>query len=152
MAAEALQNPEDVAASQHFDDEDTDGYESEEADIFERQRKFEKLLQKFNKHRENGGLGLKGNDLRYNIYMKKMSKLARTDLGLDLAAYKDYVNNLKEFASVNSDLAIFARDSLTADVQLRDKLIVNAASDFMSSTLEGSERVAQHGGSVSFTL
>jgi len=41
---------------------------------------------------------LKGNDLRSNIWLKKMEKLARGDLGLDLAGYKDYVNNLKEFA------------------------------------------------------
>jgi hypothetical protein len=47
---------------------------------------------------------LKGNDLRYNVYLKKLEKMTRTDLGLDLAGYKDYVNNLQEFASVNKDL------------------------------------------------
>jgi len=44
-----------------------------------------------------------------------MEKLARGDLGLDLAGYKDYVNNLKEFAQVNSDLSILARDGMLND-------------------------------------
>jgi len=38
---------------------------------------------------------LRGNDLRFNIYLRKMNKLARRDLGLDIEAYKDYINNLK---------------------------------------------------------
>ena len=44
-----------------------------------------------------------------------MNKLARDDLGLDLAGYRDYVNNLKEFASVNNDMGIFALDNLFND-------------------------------------
>ena len=53
---------------------------------------------------------LRGNDLRYNIYMKKLNKLTRMDLGLDLEAYKDYINNLKQFAHLNHDFEIYARD------------------------------------------
>lgn len=34
------------------------------------------------------------------------------DLGLDLEAYKDYINNLKQFAHLNSDFEIYARDQL----------------------------------------
>ena len=60
-------------------------------------------------------LVLRGNDLRYNVYLKKLNKYARKDLGLDIAGYKDYVNNLKEFASVNDDLGIFAIDNFNAD-------------------------------------
>ena len=44
--------------------------------------------------------------------MRKLNKLTRLDLGLDLEAYKDYINNLKQFAHLNSDFEIFARDSL----------------------------------------
>lgn len=54
---------------------------------------------------------LKGNDLRSNIYLKKLEKLSRNDLGLDIIGYKDYVNNLKRFADLNSDLGILARDN-----------------------------------------
>mmetsp|Transcript_38618 Transcript_38618/g.27949 ORF Transcript_38618/g.27949 Transcript_38618/m.27949 type:complete len:84 (-) Transcript_38618:3074-3325(-) len=42
-----------------------------------------------------------------------MTKLTRMDHGLDIAAYKDYVNNLKQFAHINKDFEIFARDDLT---------------------------------------
>jgi hypothetical protein len=46
------------------------------------------------KHRKETA-HLRGNDLRFNIYMRKLNKLTRNDLGLDVEAYKDYVNNLK---------------------------------------------------------
>lgn len=72
-------------------EEDTDGMESDEADIFERKRKFEKVLERFERHKEENRLLLKGNDLRYNVYLKKLNKYARKDLGLDIAGYKDYV-------------------------------------------------------------
>jgi hypothetical protein len=53
------------------------------------------LLKKFQEHHKQKGLILRGNDLRSNVYLKKMEKLARQDLGLDIIGYKDYVNNLK---------------------------------------------------------
>ena len=56
--------------------------------------------------------------------MKKLNKLARKDLGLDIAAYKDYVNNLKEFAHINKDLNVFAAESLAFDTELDDKQFV----------------------------
>lgn len=93
-----------ASAASELDPEDTDGMESEETDIFERKRKFEKLLERFEKHKQGNLLMLKGNDLRYNVYLRKMNKYARKDLGLDIAGYKDYVNNLKEFANVRDDM------------------------------------------------
>jgi hypothetical protein len=108
-------NLDAASVADELDAEDTDGMESDEADIFERKRKFEKLLKRFEKHREQNALVLRGNDLRYNVYLKKLNKYARKDLGLDIAGYKDYVNNLKEFASVNDDLGIFAIDNFNAD-------------------------------------
>lgn len=109
LQAEAMANVH--AATTPFEsqaDQDTDGQESDEPDIFERKEKFEKLLKKFEEHRKQKGLILKGNDLRSNVWLKKMEKLARGDLGLDLLGYKDYINNLKEFANVNADAAFFA--------------------------------------------
>ena len=103
------------------DGDDTDGYESEEADIFERKKKFDKLLKKFNEHRDKNVLTLKGNDLRYNVYLRKLQKLTRTDLGLDMIAYKDYVNNLKEFANINKDMNAFALESLAVDKVMEDR-------------------------------
>jgi len=85
----------------------TDDIESEEADIFERVKKFEELQKRFDKHRKEKRQ-LRGNDLRYNVYLRKMNKLTRMDLGLDVEAYKDYVNNLKVFAKFNKDYEILA--------------------------------------------
>lgn len=115
LAQETVENAGDAtkALSAIDDDaEDTDDIDSDDPDIFERKRKFEKVLKKFNKHRDEKMISLRGNDLRYNVYLKKLEKLSRKDLGLDVAAYKDYVNNLKEFAHINSDLNIFAAESL----------------------------------------
>jgi hypothetical protein len=69
-------------------------------------------------------LALKGNDLRYNVYLKKLQKLSRKDLGLDIAAYRDYVNNLKEFAHINKDLNIFAAENLIIDSDLDERGIL----------------------------
>ena len=99
--AHATQN-ELGAAGIIDDNEQTDDVESEEADIFTRREKFEKLLARFEKYKEESR-DLKGNDLRYNVYLKKLEKMTRMDMGLDLAAYKDYVNNLNEFARLNKD-------------------------------------------------
>lgn len=92
----------------------TEEIESEEVDIFERKNKFDELLRRIEKHRRENA-HLRGNDLRYNIYMKKLNKLTRKDLGLDLEAYKDFINNLKQFAHVNKDFELFARDSLATN-------------------------------------
>ena len=54
------------------DAEDTDGIDSDDPDIFERTRKFDLVLKKFNKHRNEKLVALKGNDLRYNVYLKKL--------------------------------------------------------------------------------
>jgi hypothetical protein len=40
-----------------------------------------------------------------------MEKLTRMEHGLDLEGYKDYVNNLKEFAKFNKDWEILAQDN-----------------------------------------
>lgn len=75
----------------------TSEIESEEANVFERKKNFEELVKRFEKNREQNRT-LSGNDLKYNVYLKKMNKLTRQDLGLDFESYKDYLNNLSEFA------------------------------------------------------
>ena len=109
---EAMQNiGENAGAIPTMEEVKTEEIESEEVDIFERKTKFDELLRRMDKHRKENA-HLRGNDLRYNIYMKKMQKLTRKDLGLDVEAYKDYINNLKQFATLNSDFEVFAKDSL----------------------------------------
>lgn len=89
----------------------TDDMVSEEEDIFERVRKFEELQRRLAEHKKNAWK-MRGNDLRYNIYLKKINKLTRMDLGLDVLAYKDYVQNLTVFAKYNKDYEILADDHI----------------------------------------
>lgn len=89
----------------------TDDLESEEADIFKRVDKFAELKKRFEKHRAENEF-LRGNDLRYNVYLKKMQKLVKMDLGLDLEAFKDFVNNTKSFAKYHDEWEIFSKDDL----------------------------------------
>jgi len=49
----------------------TTDIESDEADIFERKQKFDELLKRLEKHRKET-MRLRGNDLRFNIYMRKL--------------------------------------------------------------------------------
>lgn len=127
LAAEAMATVGGAQSESAIDNdaEDTDDIDSDDPDIFERTKKFEKVLKRFNKHKEDKMLTLKGNDLRYNVYLKKLQKLSRKDLGLDIAAYKDYVNNLKEFAHINKDLNIFAAESLIVDSDLDERGILH---------------------------
>ena len=114
-----------VAGIQNLEEVKTTDIESEEADIFERKNKFEELLKRMEKHRKETA-NLRGNDLRYNIYMRKLNKLTRMDLGLDVEAYKDYINNLKQFAAVNSDFELFARDNFAVNApEYRELLEIN---------------------------
>jgi len=76
-----------------------------------------------------------------------MNKLARDDLGLDLAGYRDYVHNLKEFANVNNDMGIFALDSFFNEVDqkgpngLLQMKVARKAAEFANDETTGLERV-----------
>ena len=49
------------------------------------------------------------------------------DVGLDIEAYKDYVNNLKQFAHLNFDYQLFANESmqLPDEPEFRELVIVS---------------------------
>ena len=76
LAHESIKNAggkiSEAAQAIDSDAEDTEDIDSDDPDIFERKKKFEKVLKKFNKHRDEKMIALKGNDLRYNVYLKKM--------------------------------------------------------------------------------
>ena len=114
LQQEALENMGTAQDATKLEEAKTTDIESEEVDIFERKQKFEELLKRMDKHNKEN-VYLRGNDLRYNTYMRKLQKLTRMDLGLDVEAYKDYINNLKAFAGMNSDFELFARDDLKFD-------------------------------------
>jgi len=110
------------AAVPSLEEVKTEEIDSEEVDIFERKQKFDELQKRMDKHRKEK-LHLRGNDLRFNMYMRKMQKLTRKDLGLDMEAYKDYINNLRQFAHINKDFELLARDSLNVDLPEHRQLI-----------------------------
>ena len=76
LAHESIKNAggkiSEAAQAIDSDAEDTEDIDSDDPDIFERKKKFERVLKKFNKHRDEKMIALKGNDLRYNVYLKKM--------------------------------------------------------------------------------
>ena len=133
--------------------EDTDGYDSEDPDIFRRAENFKKILKKMDEHRDKHLLTMKGNDLRFNVYLKKLEKLSRKDLGIDLLAYKDYVNNLREFAYINKDMHLFAAESMSigSDVKERGLFKITHQPD-IDIDLEGAERVTKNGEAIIWTM
>jgi hypothetical protein len=83
----------------------TSDIDSDEGDIFKRNIKFQELKRRFETHRQYSLDVMKGNDYRFNIYLRKMQKLSKSKLGgLDMDGYKDYLNNLLEFKKIKSDL------------------------------------------------
>jgi hypothetical protein len=128
-------------------DNDTEGEDSEEGDIFERKARFEKLLKKFQDHRKEKGLLLRGNDLRSNMYLKKMKKLAMGHMGLDVIGYKDYTNNLKMFADLNTDMSILARDNFDLKHKRHDykaAVLELQAQDIREDKDKGAERAKKY--------
>lgn len=53
--------------------------------------------------------------MRYNVYLTKMKKLARMELGLDVEGYKDFQNNLEDFAKYEHDTDVLKEDAMAAD-------------------------------------
>lgn len=90
---------------------------------------------------------LRGNDLRSNIYLKKMNKLAMGDMGLDVIGYKDYTNNLKMFADLNTDLSILARDNFNLNKKRHDykaAVLELQAQDIREDRDKGAERAKKY--------
>ena len=147
--AHAAMVPHEAATNDSIGHE-TDGENSEEADIFERKARFERLHRKYTALQKEKGLLLKGNDLRSNIYLRKMEKLARKDLGLDIIGYKDYTNNLKRFARYNSDLGILAQDSFEKNLPKTPEQDFHF--EFKNDNTQGLERVKKYEDAVTIAL
>ena len=94
-----------------LEDIKTSDIESDEADIFERQRNFEVILKRMEEHNSQNP-DMKGRDLRYNIYLRKLKKLTRKDLGLDVLGFKDYISNLRQFSHLNKDFELFINETI----------------------------------------
>jgi len=80
--------------AQDYEDMPTEEIDSDEGDVFLRKRNFELLARRFEKHRKEHPT--KGNDIKYNTYVLKLHRMARSDLGIDVEGYKDYINTLEK--------------------------------------------------------
>lgn len=113
----------------------TTDIDSDDPDIFERNIKFEELKRRFEKHRQYSLDVLKGNDYRFNIYLRKMNKLSRSKYGgLDVEGYRDYLNNLMEFKKIKRDF--FGQDDPLRD----DRLDIDYSKDPEKSKIAGKAR------------
>ena len=82
----------------------TTDLDSDDPNIFNRNIKFDELKRRFENHRTYSLDTMKGNDYRFNIYLRKMNKLANSRLGgLDIEGYQEYLNNLMEFKKINNE-------------------------------------------------
>jgi hypothetical protein len=83
--------------------------------IYARKRNFEIISRKLNKYYDTKFDLFKGNDLRYNNYIRKLTKLSKNE-SLDERGYQDYVKHLKELqdTKLNStrNLAKYLLDEL----------------------------------------
>lgn len=75
----------------------TDEINSDEGDIFSRKKNFDILSKKLDIYNKEKFHLYKGNDLRYNNYIRKIQKLSMKE-SLDIEGYKDYIENLKNLA------------------------------------------------------
>lgn len=66
-----------------------------------------------------------------------MQKLARGGLGLDLLGHKDYINNLKEFASTNSDAAFFSKEVMMSDIPMDQRSLLKLQAKKFESKVGG---------------
>jgi len=76
---------------------DTDQINSDEGEFFARKRNFEIISKKLDIYMKEKFHLYKGNDLKYNNYVRKIQKLSMKQ-SLDIEGYKDYINNLKNLS------------------------------------------------------
>lgn len=76
-------------------DEDTDNIDSDDHNVTNRKRNFEILSRRLNNYLDKSMRLYKGNDLKYNTYIRKIDKLSKFG-NIDIEGFKDYVDNIKK--------------------------------------------------------
>lgn len=93
----------------------TTDIDSDDPNIIERNIKFDEIKKRFEKHKEYSLDILRGNDYQFNMYLRKMQKLANSRYGgLDIDGYKSYLNNLMEFKKIKAGY-LFEKDRYMDD-------------------------------------
>lgn len=80
---------------------DTDGINSDEEEFFSRKKNFDIISKKLDTYMTEKFHLFKGNDLRYNNYIRKIQKLSMKQ-SLDIEGYKDYIENLKNISDTKN--------------------------------------------------
>jgi hypothetical protein len=80
---------------------DTDGINSDEEEFFSRKKNFDIISKKLDIYMTEKFHLFKGNDLKYNNYVRKIQKLSMKQ-SLDLEGYKDYIENLKNISDTKN--------------------------------------------------
>ncbi len=73
----------------------TDDINSDDFDFYSRKRNFDIISKKMNKYLDTKFQMYRGNDLRYNNYLRKLEKLSKHE-NLDYEGFKDYLKGVKE--------------------------------------------------------
>lgn len=121
-----------------YDEEmNTDDINSDEGEFFSRKKNFEIISKKLDIYMKEKFILFKGNDLKYNNYIRKIEKLSMKQ-SLDIEGYKDYIENLKNLSeSKNKTLQniakIYLKDlverenfsEIIKDLKLTEKLDLN---------------------------
>jgi hypothetical protein len=81
---------------------ETDKIDSDDQEFHNRKRNFDIISKKLNRYYEQKYHLFRGNDLRYNNYIRKLQKLSKKE-SLDAEGYKDFVTNYKKLINSNSD-------------------------------------------------
>ncbi len=76
---------------------ETDQINSDEGEFFARKRNFEIISKKLDNYMKEKFHLYRGNDLKYNNYVRKIQKLSMKQ-SLDIEGYKDYIENLKKLS------------------------------------------------------
>jgi small subunit ribosomal protein S16 len=82
----------------------TDDINSDDFDFYSRKRNFDLISKKMNKYLDTKFQLYRGNDLRYNNYLRKLEKLSKHE-NLDYEGFKDYLKGIKEL-SQSKDVAL----------------------------------------------
>lgn len=101
----------------------TDDINSDDFDFYSRKRNFDIISKKINKYLDTKFQLYRGNDLRYNNYLRKLEKLSKHE-NLDYEGFKDYLKGIKELSeSKNTALKKIANHFL---IELLDKECLNS--------------------------
>lgn len=122
----------EMVGSYDIDKMQTTDIDTDEEDVIERNIKFQEIKRRFDNHKDYSIDVMKGNDFKFNNYLRKMNKLSKSRYGgLDIEGYRDYLNNLMEFKKIDDKFI------LEKDPHLNDSMKIDYSGKDTSDTKAG---------------